>query len=148
MPSADQVPVITPHSTMRWHIWVVLIAGSTGSALRAVRPPNLHITPVIGAISVTWRARRVPCSAHPLPSWATNIKSSRGLFVLCWRRMGSSAADGCRRECRKTSASVECNCIEPQHERVSPTDTKVPICDRNMAHCPSGVPELICCQPR
>jgi hypothetical protein len=25
--------------------WVVLIAGSTGSALRAVRPPNLHITP-------------------------------------------------------------------------------------------------------
>ena len=24
---------------------VVLIAGSTGSALRAVRPPNLHITP-------------------------------------------------------------------------------------------------------
>jgi hypothetical protein len=32
---------------MRWHKWVVLIAGSTGSALRAVCPPNLHITPVI-----------------------------------------------------------------------------------------------------
>src|SRR5258708_40186232 len=44
MPSADQVPVKSPHSTMRWHKWVVLIAGSTGSALRAVRPPNLHIT--------------------------------------------------------------------------------------------------------
>jgi hypothetical protein len=44
MPSADQVPVINPHSMMRWHKWVVLIAGSTGSALRAVRPPNLHIT--------------------------------------------------------------------------------------------------------
>src|SRR5436190_3782808 len=44
MPSADQVPVKTAHSTMRWHKWVVLIAGSTGSALRAVRPPNLHIT--------------------------------------------------------------------------------------------------------
>ena len=28
-----------------WHMWVVPIAGSTGSALRAVRPPNLHITP-------------------------------------------------------------------------------------------------------
>ena len=27
--------------------WVVLIAGSTGSALRAVRPPNLNITPVV-----------------------------------------------------------------------------------------------------
>src|SRR5450432_2075912 len=47
MPSADQVPVTNTHSiTMRWHMWVVLIAGSTGSALRAVRPPNLHITPV------------------------------------------------------------------------------------------------------
>ena len=45
MPSADQVPVKSPHSTMHWHMGVVLIAGSTGSALRAVRPPNLHITP-------------------------------------------------------------------------------------------------------
>jgi len=32
---------------MRWHKWVVLTAGSTGSALRAVRPPNLHITPEV-----------------------------------------------------------------------------------------------------
>src|SRR5271166_2589364 len=40
MPSADQVPVKSAHSTMLWPIWVVLIAGSTGSALRAVRPPN------------------------------------------------------------------------------------------------------------
>jgi hypothetical protein len=45
MPSADQVPVKTSHSRMQWHEWVVLIAGSTGSALRAVRPPNLHIAP-------------------------------------------------------------------------------------------------------
>jgi hypothetical protein len=42
MPSADQVPVKTSHSTMRWHLWVVLIAGSVDSALRAFRPPNLH----------------------------------------------------------------------------------------------------------
>src|ERR1700691_3200364 len=47
MPSAEQVPTKTSHSTMLWHEWVVLIAGSTGSALRAVRPPNLHITPVV-----------------------------------------------------------------------------------------------------
>src|ERR1700704_633693 len=47
MPSADQVPVNNTHLTMRWHMWVVLIAGSTGSALRAVRPSNLHITPVV-----------------------------------------------------------------------------------------------------
>src|SRR5438067_8611269 len=40
MPSADQVPVKSPHSRMQWHKWVVLIAGSTGSALRAVRPPQ------------------------------------------------------------------------------------------------------------
>src|SRR5262245_57879206 len=59
MPSADQVPVKSPHSTMHWHLWVVLIAGSTGSALRAVRPPNLHITPDVGAISVTPQVRRV-----------------------------------------------------------------------------------------
>src|SRR6266508_3217542 len=45
MPSADRVPVKSPHSTMHWHMWVVPIAGSTGSALRAVRPPNLHVTP-------------------------------------------------------------------------------------------------------
>src|ERR1017187_9513088 len=44
MPSADQVPVISTHSTRRWHKWVVLIAGSTGSALRAIRPfqPSHH----------------------------------------------------------------------------------------------------------
>src|SRR5258706_9855087 len=40
-------PTKLSHSTMLWHEWVVLIAGSTGSALRAVRPPNLHITPVV-----------------------------------------------------------------------------------------------------
>ena len=45
MPSADQVPVKSAHSTMLWPMWVVLIAGLTGSALRAVRPPNRHITP-------------------------------------------------------------------------------------------------------
>src|SRR6185312_12257659 len=42
MPSADQVPVKSPHSTMRWHKWGVLIAGSTGTALRAVRPTQLN----------------------------------------------------------------------------------------------------------
>src|ERR1700744_4990625 len=45
MPSADQVPTNNSHSRMLWHEWVVLIAESTGSALRAFRPPNLHIPP-------------------------------------------------------------------------------------------------------
>src|SRR6266567_746237 len=62
MPSADQVPVKSSHSTMRWHLWVVLIAGSTGSALRAVRPPNFHITPAVQR-DLKSRARQVPCSA-------------------------------------------------------------------------------------
>jgi len=45
MPSADQVPVKTSHSMMLWPLWVVLIAGSTGTALRAVRLPNRYVTP-------------------------------------------------------------------------------------------------------
>src|SRR5882672_8442598 len=68
MPSADQVPVKSPHSTMHWHMWVVLIAGSTGSALRAVRPPNLHITPVARRDLVMPPARRDSCNARPWPS--------------------------------------------------------------------------------
>src|SRR5262245_710933 len=43
-------PSQTPAFEMQWHKWVVLIARSTGSALRAVSPPNFHITPDDGAI--------------------------------------------------------------------------------------------------
>src|SRR4029077_20046835 len=53
MPSADQVPVKSTHSKMPWPMWVVLIAGSTGAALRAVRPPNGYVTP-----DVRCRSRR------------------------------------------------------------------------------------------
>jgi hypothetical protein len=44
MPSADQVPVISSHSTMLWPKWVVLIAGSTDSALTCCSPsqPSHH----------------------------------------------------------------------------------------------------------
>jgi len=28
MPSADQLPVKSSHSMMRWHVWGVLIAGT------------------------------------------------------------------------------------------------------------------------
>jgi hypothetical protein len=38
MPSADQVPIKSSHSNMLWPMWVVLITGSTCSALRAVSP--------------------------------------------------------------------------------------------------------------
>src|SRR6187399_3693338 len=65
MPSADRVPTNNSHSRMPWHMWVVLIAGSTGSALRAVRPPNLHITPdarrdLVYAASATGSLYRSP----------------------------------------------------------------------------------------
>ena len=59
MPSADQVPIKLPHLTMLRPKWVVLIAGSTGSALRAVRPPNLHITPVARRDFVIAQAREL-----------------------------------------------------------------------------------------
>jgi hypothetical protein len=38
MPSADRVPVKSPHSTMLWPEWVVPVTGSTSSALHAVCP--------------------------------------------------------------------------------------------------------------
>ena len=54
---------------MRWHKWVVLIAGSTGSALRAVRSSNLHITPDARRDLVLRRKRdglpvTIPTSLH------------------------------------------------------------------------------------
>ncbi len=54
-------------------MWVVLIARSTGSALRAVRPPNLHITPdvrrdFVDAASATGSLWRSPLAimAHAI----------------------------------------------------------------------------------
>ena len=52
MPSADQVPVKNPHSTMRWHEWVVLIAGSTGSAYVLFALPTFTSRRLTGAISL------------------------------------------------------------------------------------------------
>src|ERR1700676_1877997 len=73
MPSADQVPIKLPHLTMLRPKWVVLIAGSTGSALRSVRPPNLHITPdarrdLVYAASATGSLYRSPLTimAHTI----------------------------------------------------------------------------------
>src|SRR6516162_1174660 len=85
MLSADQVPVKTPHSRMQWHKWVVLIAGSTGSALRAVRPPNLHITPDAGVISLDLQRGRIIVtltSSHHRPRHAGQLvgKRDRGDF--------------------------------------------------------------------
>src|ERR1700676_3025723 len=42
MPSADQFPTKSSHSTMLWHKWVVLIAGSTGSTCCSPSQPSHH----------------------------------------------------------------------------------------------------------
>jgi hypothetical protein len=81
MPSADQVPIKSTHSKMPWPMWVVLIAGSTGTALSAVRPPNRYVTPDVrcNLDSFTPRERRVPGSIR---SW---LSSPRPSSRVCWR---------------------------------------------------------------
>src|SRR6195952_3421587 len=74
MPSADQVPTNNSHSRMLWHKWVVLIAGSTGSALRAVRPPNLHITPVVRRDFVYRASAKGSLYRSPLAIMAQTIR--------------------------------------------------------------------------
>src|SRR5437879_3729824 len=68
MPSADEVPVKSSHLTMRWHMWVVLIAGIDRLCITCCSPsqPSHHadgrrdlFTPPV---------RRVPCSARLWPS--------------------------------------------------------------------------------
>src|SRR3954447_8053462 len=76
MPSADQVPIKLPHLTMLRPKWVVLIAGSTGSALRAVRPPNLHFTPVVRRDLVYAASARGSLYRSPLTIMAQPIRAS------------------------------------------------------------------------
>ena len=83
MPSADQVPINSPHSTMLGGNWVVLIAGSTGSALRAVGPPNLHITPVVRRDLVYRRERDGYLVA---PAIRAILLASAMVATFVWRR--------------------------------------------------------------
>ncbi len=78
MPSADQVPVNSTHSTMLWPEWGVLITGSTGSALPAVGPFQPIIHAIAGAIPCAI-ARWAPCNTHP---WPLSPKPS---LPACWR---------------------------------------------------------------
>jgi hypothetical protein len=45
MPSADQVPIRSTHSTMRWHKWVCSDRRINRLCITCCRPPNFHITP-------------------------------------------------------------------------------------------------------
>src|SRR5213596_1653500 len=98
MPSADQVPINSPHSTMLGGNWVVLIAGSTGSALRAVRPPNLHITPdvrrdLVYAASATGSLYRSPLAimAHAIRAI---LLASAMAATFVGRRTSNAASHG------------------------------------------------------
>src|SRR5271154_5754555 len=99
MPSADQVPVKTAHSRMRWHMWVVLIAGSTGSALSAVRPPNLHIMPdtrhdlVIYAANATGFLYRSPLAIIAQAMRASLLASAMAA-TLVGRRASNAVSQG------------------------------------------------------
>src|SRR4029079_4516384 len=98
MPSADQVPTKSSHSTMLWHKWVVLIAGSTGSALRAVRPPNLHITPVVRRDLVYAASAMGSLYRSPLAIMAQAIRASllasAMAATLVGRRANSAVSQG------------------------------------------------------
>jgi hypothetical protein len=81
MPSADQVPVELPHLMMRWHKGVVLMAGSTSSALRAVRPPNLHITRLTGLSDEFFILVR-PRQCRTLDKWLADQDQETACILL------------------------------------------------------------------
>ena len=98
MPSADQVPIISTHLTMRWHKWVVLIAGSTGSALRAVCPPNPHITPdarrdLVYAASAMGSLSRSPLAISTQTMRAILLASAMAA-ILVGRRANNAVSQG------------------------------------------------------
>src|SRR5690349_1710365 len=89
MPSADQVPIKSTHSKMLWRMWVVLIAGSTGAALRAVRPPNRYVTAARPAVIALRRDSRgflvafVPGHHRPCHRWPCHGKADHGERAGC-----------------------------------------------------------------
>jgi len=92
---------------MHWHEWVVLIAGATGSALRAVRPPNLHITRGLGAISTTPpRVQRVACSVtfrHHGPRHPPICRLDAKRFGPCLSWTAPAAGES---DCQQNDSSV------------------------------------------
>src|ERR1700688_4314848 len=98
MASADQVQTNNSHSRMLWHEWVVLIARSAASALRAVRTPNLHITPVVRRdfvyrASATGSLYRSPLAIMAQPIRAILLASAIGA-TLVGRRASKAVSQG------------------------------------------------------
>src|SRR5262249_17447793 len=87
-----------PAFEMHWHKWVVLIAGSTGSALRAVGPPNLHITPnvqrdLVYAASATGSLYRSPLTIIAQAIRAILLASAMAATFV-GRRANNAASQG------------------------------------------------------
>lgn len=116
MPSADQVPVNSSHSTMRWPKLVVLITGSTRSALRAVGPlqpfrratmarsrcslassPSLFLAP-----RATAREQQAPCRSRPSPS------SPMPSWRSCWPVRSPRPSPAGAREAWSATADAWC----------------------------------------
>src|SRR5260370_13544952 len=124
MPSADQVTPNNSQSRMLWHEWVVLIAGSTGSALRTVRPPNLHITPVVRRdlvyrASATGSLYRSPLARHA-GTLRTNGFFSAGMSVSGQNRKSSMRAYGFRVTPDSGHATTAAPCPKSRQHTESP----------------------------
>ncbi len=81
-----------------WGSWVILIAGSTGSALRAVRPPNLHITPGVRRDLVYAASSTGSLYRSPLVIMAQTIRAillaSTMAATLVGRRASNAVSQG------------------------------------------------------
>src|SRR3954454_15564662 len=91
MPSADQVPVKSSHSTMLWPMWVVPMPDRPALHYVLFALPTFTSRRMADAISFMPQARQVPCSAHPGPSWPTPF----------WRLVGERDGGDLRRPPRQ-----------------------------------------------
>ena len=103
MPSADQVPVKSPHSTMHWHMWVVLIAGScrdnTGSVAGGFRgadepPPRCKVCAHPDRLAIE-EAKRAGASLDNLAARFNINRNS--IWQHCRSHVGIAKADTIRR---------------------------------------------------
>ena len=80
------------------HVGCLLIAGSTGSALRAVRPPNLHVAPVVRRDFVDRASAKGSLYRSPLAIIAQTIRAillaSAIAATLVGRRASKAVSQG------------------------------------------------------
>jgi hypothetical protein len=114
VPSPDQLRVIRPYSTTHRHEWVVLIAGSTSSALCAARPSKLRVG--LPSLRVEVVKTAMP---KPITVTASNNCGSCKSWVL-----SDSTQFGARRCHWSAAAMVEVACSGSEN-RLSACSTNV-----------------------